>query len=539
MRTTSFMLALFAVTGCTEYEVGEVKDGATEIEDNAEPDILVDPVQINFGDLSVGDGAEVTEEVTITNEGDDDLRIFDIYLDADAPYVLGAVASVLVPPGEFTTFTVTFAPETAGDVNANVLIDSNDPDEAVSQVELLGRGVAPVIDIQPQEYDFGSMLVGCDSTQQITISNAGNQTLEVFDFTVNTGSTDMVFDADAATNGELPWSIEPSESKTVWVDYIPLDPYQDVQYLFVASNDPFLPEAMAVQSGTAEFAGRNTDQWEQPINGAVDILFAVDWSCSMYDDVSNVESNFTTFITTLAGMDSDYHVAVVTADNGCFAGADNYLDGSMSESEQQTIFSTMLNGSYGSNTERAYMLIEAALTSAATGNGGCNEGFYREDATLAVVGVTDEPEQSVNPYSYYVSLFQGMKSDADDVVIHAIAGDYPTGCGSAQAGTGLYEGTVATGGLFLSICAQDFGTHLEALAEGSAADLTSFPLTDIPVEETIEVRVDGALVAPNDGNDAVWSYDFNENSVDFTESYTPQGGSTIQVDYATMGDCEQ
>ncbi len=71
--------------------------------------------------------------------------------------------------------------------------------------------------------------------------------------------------------------------------------------------------------------------------------------------------------------------------------------------------------------------------------------------------VSDEPEQSVNPYTYYVSLFQGMKADPDDVVIHAVAGDYPGGCGSASAGTGYYEATVATGGVFLSICASRLG----------------------------------------------------------------------------------
>ncbi|MED5370246.1 MAG: VWA domain-containing protein, partial [Myxococcota bacterium] len=117
--------------------------------------------------------------------------------------------------------------------------------------------------------------------------------------------------------------------------------------------------------------------------------------------------------------------------------------------------------------------------------------------------------------------------------MHAIGGDYPSGCGGNQAYTGFYEATVATGGLFLSICATDFGSHLESLAEGSAADLTAFELTDYPVPETIIVTVDG--VTENLG----WTYVASTNTVDFEEDYVPEGGSTIEIEYALYGDCEQ
>jgi hypothetical protein len=116
--------------------------------------------------------------------------------------------------------------------------------------------------------------------------------------------------------------------------------------------------------------------------------------------------------------------------------------------------------------------------------------------------------------------------------MHAIGGDYPTGCGGNEPYTGFYEATLATGGTFLSICAADFGSNMEVLAENSAADLTSFELTDTPVEDSIEVKVDGIAVVTG------WSYNYATNSVDFADGYVPEGGSTIEVDYALMGDCE-
>ena len=170
-------------------------------------------------------------------------------------------------------------------------------------------------------------------------------------------------------------------------------------------------------------------------------------------------------------MDVDYHVAVAVEDDGCVLGSDAYIDNTFSLSDAESTFETQADiyltlGTYGANTERGFSLAEAASRRPTSDSGGCNDGLYREEAALAIVHVSDEPEQSVNPYTYYVSLFQGMKADPDDVVIHAVAGDYPGGCGSAQAGTGYYEATVATGGLFLSICATDWGSHLEAHRRG-------------------------------------------------------------------------
>ena len=541
---TILMLAL----GCTDYELVGETENFSGIEDDRVPDIATDPVEYDFGALEVGDRESATIPIQIINNGDADLRITEIRLsEADAPYDLGPVASVLVPPAGSTEFTVTFHPETAADYSASVLIDSNDPDTPTAEVPLTGQGIAPIIDVDPAEYDFGTMYIGCESLLPVTISNIGNDNLYIDEFLYSTGSTDFTFEPDYATNGDIEtegaWEIVPGNGVEVWIDYAPLDEYQDIAYLQIYSNDPAQPTARATQNGNGALAGENTDVFEQPINGETDILFAVDWSCSMWDDVANVESNFGTFVTTLAAMDAAYHVAVITEDDGCVnypAGTQPYIDNTMSVTDQETVFSTMLCeqysgvycNSYGSNTERAFMLLEAGLKTANIQTGGCNDGFYREDATLSLVGVSDEPEQSVNPYTYYVSLFQSMKDDSDDVVMHAIGGDYPTGCGSNQAYTGFYEATVATGGLFLSICATDFGSHLEALAEGSAADLTSFELTDIPVPETLEVTVNGIPTTVG------WSYNAVDNSIDFDEDYVPEGGSTIQVYYALYGDCD-
>lgn len=528
----SLVLALTLV-GCTENTLVKTDPPIEDLEQGNGPDIEVDPSSVTFDPLAVGSEAAV-QSVTVRNVGDEALTLNGLSIeDATAPYTLSALGSVLLEPGTETNFTIAFEPTTAAEWTTNVFIDSNDPDEARVAVPVTGTGIAPALQVTPENYDFGRLYVGCDSTAELTLTNVGNADLSITGFEYITASTEeFSFDDAEDVNGPLPWTLAPGTSTTVYVGYRPLDEYEDEGFVRIASNDPLRTTAMAYQSGHGEIFGENLDVFEQPIRGMTDIVFTLDWSCSMYDDIALVQSNFDVFVGTLVGMDADYQVAVVTADDGCVSGPVPFIDDEMSEDDQRTYFDQMVNGSYGAYTEMGFTLLEAAFTETNLGPGGCNESLIRDDATMALVGVTDEPEQSPNPWSYYVSLFQSMKASSDDVIMHAIAGDYPTGCGSAMAGTGWYEATVATGGLFLSICATDWASHLEALAEGSAADLTSFELTDWPVPETIRVSVDGVPTTVG------WTYNSTDRTVDFDEEHVPGGGSLIEIEYAVVGDCE-
>jgi hypothetical protein len=399
-------------------------------------------------------------------------------------------------------------------------------------------GGGPVIAVDPESHDFGAAYLGCGSERAYTISNLGSADLVVHDLEFATGSADLSFDPAEDSNGPLPWTLPPGGEVDVFVAYTPLDEFDDTGFLTVFSNDPVRPEVVVTANGSGTFYGEQLDVFEQSSKGSVDILFTLDRSGSMTDDNALVVANFDTFIDTLSGLDADYHVAVAVEDDGCILGSDPYIDNTFSPSDAQSTFETQADiyltlGTYGANTERGFSLAEAALKATNIGPGGCNEGLYREDAKLSIVHVSDEAEQSINPYTYYVNLFQSMKDDPDDVTIHAVAGDYPDGCGSASAGTGYYEATVATGGLFLSICATDWGSHLESIAQASAGlSNDSFELTQLPVPETIEVSVDGI------GTTTGWEYDAGINAVVFDTDHIPAGGSTVEVEYELMPDCE-
>jgi hypothetical protein len=511
----ALLLASFGVfaVACNEYQINKQTDVQGDLDEDGEPDIAVDPGSINFGNVIAYDEAaappdEEVAVITVTNEGTVDLHIEDVLLDdATGPFSLGSLSAALIQPGGSAQISVTFHPREPGELSNTVFFLSDDPDEGRVAVPIIGVGVAPAIQITPTEYDFGMLYIGCEGEQVFEISNVGTAPLEVSSVGWTTGGgSDLSY---AVLDSSLPATLNPGD-------------------------DPIRPSVRASIDATGELFGSNTDLYEQPLQGRTDIIFAVDKSCSMNDDIANVQSNFGSFVTTLAGMDADFHVAATVNDNGCIVGSEKFIDDSFSPSQSVATITTMidLGGSYASNTERAFMLFESFLAESTRSGGGCNPGTIREDAKLALIGVSDEVEQSVNSYTYYVSLFQSLKDNPDDVIFHAIGGDYPSGCASAEPYRGFYEATVATGGLFLSLCATDWGAHLEALAEGSAANLTSFALTDYPVPSTIAVRVDGVTTTTG------WSYDAGTNAIEFDFDYVPEGGSTVEISYALYGDCD-
>jgi len=542
MRTTPVLCLtstlLFAACGIDNTLQGGNGTTGGSAADTA-PDVFVDPSALDFGALDAAQGQEHSEIVTVQNLGDADLTLFAVQLaDPTGPYTVSAIGSLLLEPGGQTTFLVTYRPAESAVHTGRILLDSNDPDTPTWVVSLTGQGVAPDVVVDPLAYDFGATWIGCEHSQSVRIQNAGDADLEVTELAWNTGSTDLVLDTSEDLYGELPWILPPGAWADVVVTYAPLDAYPDSAWLTVSSSDPSDPTVQATQSGQADPWGENVDVYEQPVAGQTDILFAMDWSGSMGDNIANALANFEVFVETLLSMDADFHLAAVTADSGCiYPGGPTYIDDSYSVAEAVRVFSDMVNmGGSGSNTERLFSVFEAALQNEGDGAAGCNAGFYREDATLNLVSVSDEPEQSPSSYSHYVSLFQDMKDDSDDVLMHAIAGDYPSGCGGggggADYGAGYYEASLATGATFLSICATDFGAHMETLAEGSAKALDAFPLSDEPVPETLRVKVDGLSTSTG------WAYDASDNAVVFDAVAVPEAGSTIEIGYATAGDCE-
>jgi len=192
------------------------------------PDIAVEPLAIDFGEVNIGQVGE--EPLLIHNRGNVDLVILEFT-------VTGRYFSVdhnmaIIEPDDAEEVTVSFAPMNSGELNESLIIFSNDPDNEEVIIPLHGVGIVgvyPDISVDPLAIDFGEVEVEQSEERRITINNRGDADLIVLEVSI----TGEYF----STDFEMA-VIEPGESETVTVAFTPEEALEFYGALTIFSNDP-------------------------------------------------------------------------------------------------------------------------------------------------------------------------------------------------------------------------------------------------------------------------------------------------------------
>ena len=170
-RLCSLFISTFLLLGsCTDYSVTKIIETA--------PEIVVEPAEHDFGHVNA-QGISETTSIHVSNAGTEDLHISSINVVGNLTFSMSAVGAHAIEPGNMTTVNVTFDPTTYENSLPQVEIRSNDEDEPLVVVPLVGAGDAPVVYVAPDEYDFESVILGCNDEVNILIGNIGNVDLEV------------------------------------------------------------------------------------------------------------------------------------------------------------------------------------------------------------------------------------------------------------------------------------------------------------------------------------------------------------------------
>lgn len=511
-------LMLFFLMGCSDHMVAKVMP--------REPDILVYPEHINFGHLI--SGAESAEETfTIINTGDGDLRISaPVLISGNDRYYFEAEGEYVIPGGELIDFSVQYEPKTFEANGAYIDIQSNDEDEPYTRVTIEGYGDAPVMTVTPSEFDYGLISIGCDNEEHITIRNTGN-----LDLTINeiiqmvTLPADIIMELGTLPDG--PWILVPDQEMDFLVSYIPTNVGTDESEVVIRGSDPYSPEIITTQVGIGGVEKWFSQQWEQEEIAMLDILWVVDNSGSMGVFQQNLSTNISHFINVFVASGADYNMAVITTDWYMFS---SFVDSNsgISPSGLSAMIMVGLNGS-GHETG-----IEMARLALSIGNAAPGGEFFREEASLIVIFVSDERDHGPN-WANYISFFDSIK-EPGSFMPYGVIGDVPDGCTylwnnynrSSDAGYGYWDLIDHYGGKWFSICAPDWGAQLQQLAS-NVTNRRTFLLDETdPIENTIEVKVNGQ-------NNSNWTYDPVVNGVIFDEDHIPDEGQTIEVNYATWG----
>lgn len=293
------------------------------------------------------------------------------------------------------------------------------------------------------------------------------------------------------------------------------------------------------------------DEFTQEGTEQVDILFVIDDSRSMASEQEKVAEGFGDFMAAFVDTDLDFQLGVTTTDlddahegAGRLVGDPPYLE--IADDWQSLMGGRFRVGVEGSDKERG---LEAAWR-VLNGQDPHNDGFLRDEATLAIVFVSDENDcshegalteeapgsrcyeydQALVPVTDYISRFRSLKAGQARVIASGIVGpDVQAGCDDTWPGHRYVTVAEHLDGHIGDICESDYGEMLDAIGSKIVAPATIFPLAELPVEDSLEVEIDGEIVDRDP--DTAWDYDLEDNSVRFDGVYVPPYGTTIKIRY--------
>ena len=145
-----------------------VRDSNTGID----PNINIAPSSFDFGDVK--EGVTSAKTFLVTNSGDSVLEITNISIVGNE---FGSFAQSndcnSLEFAQSCTIEVFFGPEGNGLRNADIIVESNDPDEASVAIAVSGVSVGPAILFSRSSINFGLTPINSDRTQTVEIRNIG------------------------------------------------------------------------------------------------------------------------------------------------------------------------------------------------------------------------------------------------------------------------------------------------------------------------------------------------------------------------------
>jgi len=279
----------------------------------------------------------------------------------------------------------------------------------------------------------------------------------------------------------------------------------------------------------------------------VDILFVVDDSASMSSHQNNLSRNIDIFVNDIVkNRILDYQIGVISStvynfqpdpcSNGYLCGTPRYVDRGTMDAVNR-LKRNLLVGISGSGTEQFFDPVLMAIR--ASSQGSYNFGFYRPDAFLAVVFITDaEDQSSISPSDFYDQLVKLKNGDEKKVLIY---GAYiPSSLGNTCARDDVSMLPYRLEQLFsmakstiYSLCDPNFGQGLAKISGEISAKVGRFIYLDRPPDvKTIKISY-GTQVLPNDPK-VGWVYNPELNAIILGEQvqWIDQGpGVQVEVEF--------
>jgi hypothetical protein len=299
------------------------------------------------------------------------------------------------------------------------------------------------------------------------------------------------------------------------------------------------------------------------VNNKVDIIWVIDNSGTMGPKQTNLANSISSFTSQFVTKQLDYKIAVVTTDirpvdpahptdpnysgqHSCFVQSGSYpkVITPSTPNAAAALAANAQVGYYGAADAHGIDAARLALSSPNSDVGGCNEGFLRSDAFLAVIQFSDADDDTTATPASLLSYLDTVKkpfslpsggSMRSYFIGAMVVQDLSTAACQAlgpfsEVGTKFLSLANTTGGPIASICDSNFSAGLLAVSTKILEDTTAVHLASKPDVSTILVFEDSTMITQDAGNG--WTYDSAGNRIVFHGNAIPAGsGVTLTVNY--------
>ena len=280
----------------------------------------------------------------------------------------------------------------------------------------------------------------------------------------------------------------------------------------------------------------------------VDILWVIDNSGSMSPRQAMLAAQVPDFVTAINATGLDYQMAVTTMDmsqsgeKGRFLAATGTpaLLNASTPDLANLLSARIAPGGNGSPVERGEEAMQAALNLSL--HSTRNAGFLRKNSLLVVIFLSDEDDASAKAdYASFLNALRPPLASGERSWISNFMGILPNDpqCKTSEwnftdPGTQYIALDTLSGGTSESICSGDLREAINNVRARILEVVTEYHLDRQPNISTIQVTVNGALVASDPVNG--WTYDSNKLAVVFHGTSVPAPDALINVTFTPLGE---
>jgi len=270
--------------------------------------LSANPTSLSFGSVQVGNSKQLSQ--VVSNTGGANLTISQYTFTGSGFNMSGFTPPLTLTPGQSYTFTVTYAPQSAGAASGNISITSNASTPNLS-IPWSGTGTAAgQLAVSPTNLNFNNVVVGTSATQGATLTASGASV---------TLTSDNFSSSEFSLNGlSLPLTIAAGNSASFTITFAPQSTgtaSATLGFSSNASNSPVLPLA---GTGTTPPVHTVLLSWTASTssNLASYNVYRGTTSGGPYSEIGSVPEATTTFTDTSVTDGQTYYYVTTTVNSG-------------------------------------------------------------------------------------------------------------------------------------------------------------------------------------------------------------------------------